>query len=520
MGSYWGIGTGIAILVVTAAGHAQEAQPFHLQEATIESVHQAFAAGRLSCVQLTRAYLDRIEAYNLRGPTLRSVLTVNPRAMETAAEMDRAYAANRAGVGPLHCIPVLLKDNFNTADMPTTAGNVSMKTSRPKTDAFTVDKIRKAGALILGKTNLQEFARGGVSISSLGGQVLNPYDLTRTPGGSSGGTGASVAANLALIGTGSDTGQSIRSPSSANSLVGVRPTRGLVSRSGVIPNSQTQDEVGPLARTVGDAALLLDVMAGYDAADPITAFGKGRQPKSYTELLKADALKGVRIGVLTNMFGKEERHREVNAVMERAIAAMEKLGATAVRKPLTEYDTLAGQVITSDFEARTVMDRYFATLPPDAPIKSFEQLVAAKTSAVQATLEQEISVVDGMNSQAYKDRMLNRDKLRLAVAKFMADDNLDAVLYPHQRILVVPTGSADQFERNGTLSNSTGFPAVTFQAGYSAPSQTAPLGVPVGAEFLGPDYSEAKLLAFAYAFEQGTHVRKSPASTPPLPNEP
>ena len=261
-------------------------------------------------------------------------------------------------------------------------------------------------------------------------------------------------------------------------------------------------------------------MAGYDPADPITAFGKGRAPKSYADLLSRDALKGARIGVLTNLFGSEERHREVNAVMRNAIAKMKELGATPVEMALPDYDALAGQVITSDYEARTVMDRYFATLPPDAPVKSFAQLVAAKTSAVQATLEQEISVVDGMNSQAYKDRMLNRDKLRLAVAKFMADNNLDAVLYPHQRILVVPTGSADQFERNGTLSNSTGFPAVTFQAGYSTPTQTAPLGVPVGAELLGPDYSEARLLAFAYAFEQAAHVRKPPASAPPLPNEP
>lgn len=511
--------TAVALLVASTAS-AQQAQPFRLQEATIESVHRAFAGGSLTCVQLTRLYLARIEAYNLRGPALRAVLTVNPRALETAAEMDRAYAANRSGAGPLHCVPIVLKDNFNTADMPTTAGNIGMKNSRPKTDAFTVDKIRKAGALILGKTNLQEFARGGLSISSLGGQVLNPYDLTRTPGGSSGGTGSAVAANLALIGTGSDTGQSIRSPSSANSLVGIRPTRGLVSRSGVLPFGQTQDEVGPLARTVTDAALLLDVMVGYDPADPITAFGKGRAPKSYTELLSRDALKGVRVGVLTNMFGSEERHRDVNAVMQSAIAKMQELGATTVRLALPEYDALAGQVITSDYEARTVMDRYFASLPADAPVKSYEQLVAAKTSAVQATLEQEIAVIDGMNSAAYKDRMLNRDKLRLAVAKFMADNNLDAVLYPHQRILVVPTGSADQFERNGTLSNSTGYPAVTFPAGFSAPTASAPLGVPVGAELLGPDYSEARLLAFAYAFEQAAHPRKPPASAPPLPNEP
>jgi Asp-tRNA(Asn)/Glu-tRNA(Gln) amidotransferase A subunit family amidase len=206
--------------------------------------------------------------------------------------------------------------------------------------------------------------------------------------------------------------------------------------------------------------------------------------------------------------------------MRSTIAKMQELGATIVERALPDYDALAGQVITSDYEARTVMDRYFATLPPDAPVKTFTQLVAAKTSAVQATLEQEIAVVDGMNSQAYKDRMLNRDKLRLAVVKFMADNNLDAVLYPHQRVLVVPTGSGEQLERNGTLSNSTGFPAVTFPAGFSAPTRSAPLGVPIGAELLGPDYSEARLLAFAYAFEQAAHVRKPPAGTPPLPNEP
>ena len=188
--------------------------------------------------------------------------------MERAAELDRQYTANPAGAGPLHCIPIILKDNFNTADMPTTGGNVAMKKSQPPTDAFVVDRIRKAGALILAKANLQEFARGGMSISSLGGQVKNPYDLSRTPGGSSGGTGASIAANFAVLGTGSDTGQSIRSPASANNLVGIRPTRGLVSRRGVIPNSLTQDEVGPIARTVTDAALLLDVMAGYDSGDP------------------------------------------------------------------------------------------------------------------------------------------------------------------------------------------------------------------------------------------------------------
>jgi amidase len=342
------------MLIATPAPASAQQNQFRFQEATIASVHAALAAGQLTCTQLTKLYLDRIEAYNMQGPALHAIITVNPKAMEIAAEMDRSYRASSATVGPLHCIPVILKDNFNTFDMPTTGGNVSMKTSVPAADAFTVARIRKAGALILAKANMSEFARRGMSNSSLGGQVLNPYDLSRTPGGSSGGTGASIAANFAVLGTGSDTGQSIRSPASANNLVGIRPTRGLVSRAGVIPNSLTQDEVGPITRTVTDAALLLDVMAGYDPADPITAFGKAHIPPSYTQLLSADALKGARIGVMTNLFGTAERHAEVNTVMEGVIAKMAGLGATIVRFDLPEYSVLAPAVATPMFEAHTL----------------------------------------------------------------------------------------------------------------------------------------------------------------------
>ena len=509
-----------ACAVLCAASPTAAQAPFHLEEATIATIRAAFASGQLTCTHLTKLYLDRIEAYNLKGPALHAVITVNPEAMADAARMDREYRANATSVGALHCIPLMLKDNFNTADMPTTAGNVSMKDSRPSADAFTVAKLRHAGALVLGKANLQEFARGGMSKSSLGGQVLNPYDLTRTPGGSSGGTGASVAANLALAGTGSDTGQSIRSPSSANNLVGVRPTRGLVSRSGLVPNSQTQDEVGPIARTVTDAALILDVMAGYDPADPITAFGRGHQPASFTHLLRADALKGARIGAMTNLFGKEERHREVNKAMADVIARMEAQGATVVRFELPGYDRLLPNIATDVYEARTVMERYFAALPPHSPIRSFSMLLAAGTSAVQKTLEAEYAIADGMSSTEYKNRMLNRDKLRVAVANKMAELNLDAILYPHQRILVVPVTAADQLERNGTLSNGTGFPAVTFQAGFSSATATAPVGVPIGAELLGLDFTEDKLLSYAYALERASNPRRSPRSTPALPGEP
>jgi|SRR5882672_450876 len=496
----------------------QKARSFVLEEATVESIHAALANKTLTCTALVKSYLARIEAYNKQGPVLRAIITVNPDALTVAAKLDKQYKDSKGRVGSLHCIPIILKDNFNTHDMPTSGGNVAMKDSVPPADAFTVDRMRKAGALILAKANLQEFARGGVSISSLGGQVLNPYDLTRTPGGSSGGTGAAIAANFAVLGMGSDTGQSIRSPASANNLVGVRPTRGLVSRAGVIPNSLTQDEIGPLTRTVKDAARLLDVIVGYDSGDPITAFGVGRIPASYAAGLKANSLKGARIGVMTNLYGKEERHAEVNKVMEQVIKTMEASGATLIRFALPEYDTLAPVVATSQMEARSVMDKYFAELGAGAPVTSFRQLVDSKTASpdIQKTLESEIAVEDGMNSQRYKDRTLNRDKLRLAVSSKMAELKLDAILYPLQKILVVPAGQVEQPERNGTLSNGTGFPAVTFPGGFSTPTATAPLGVPVGAELLGRDYSEPLLLSLAYAFERTTKARKAPLSAPAL----
>jgi Asp-tRNA(Asn)/Glu-tRNA(Gln) amidotransferase A subunit family amidase len=494
------------------------AKPFVLEEATVDSIHAAFANKTLTCAALVKSYLARIEAYDKQGPTLRAILNVNPEALSLAAKMDKQYEDSKGRVGPLHCIPIILKDNFNTSDMPTSGGNVAMKDSVPPADAFTVDKMRKAGAIILAKSNLQEFARGGVSISSLGGQVLNPYDSTRTPGGSSGGTGAAIASNFAVLGTGSDTGQSIRSPASACSLVGVRPTRGLVSRGGVIPNSLTQDEVGPITRTVKDAAKLLDVMVGYDPKDPITALGVGKPPASYVTGLKANALKGARIGLMTNLQGKEERHAEVNKVMEQVVKTMEAQGATVVPFTLPEYDKLAPALATSQWEARSAMDQYFVQLGDGAPVTSFRQLVDSKTASpnIQKTMEAEIAIEDGLNNPTYKDRTLSRDKLRLAVSSKMAGLKLDAILYPLQRILVVPTGQAEQPERNGTLSNGTGFPAVTFPGGFSTPSATAPLGIPVGAELLGRDYSEPLLLSLAYSFEQTTKTRKAPLSTPAL----
>ena len=491
---------------------------FVLEEATIDGIQAAYRAGTLSVAQLVAQYLARIEAYDRQGPALQALITVNPHALAEAARLDAERAAKQGRVGPLHGIPVILKDNFDTKDMPTTGGSIAMRHSQPAADAFTVARLRAAGALILAKANLQECARGGVSLSSLGGQVRNPYDLTRTPGGSSGGTGAAIAANFAVLGTGSDTGQSIRSPASANALVGVRPTRGLVSRGGIMPNSFTQDEVGPIARTVKDAALLLDAMVGYDPQDPVTALGVGKPPASYAAGLDEHALAGARIGVLENLFGQEARHAEVNRVMEQVVRTMEAQGATVVRFTLAGFDALAANVSTDRWEARAAFDRYFAALGPHQAVTSFRQLVDSRTAppAIQAAMEAEIAIEDGLADPAYRERMLNRDRLRVLVAAAMADRRLDAVLYPQQRVLVVPTGETEQPERNGVLSHGTGFPAVTFPGGFSATTATAPIGVPVGAELLAPDYSEPRLLSLAYAFERAAQVRRPPPSTPPL----
>ena len=492
-------------------------RPFVLEEATISDIHAAFLSGTLTCQGLVAGYLARIEAYDDRGPSLNAILTVNPRALERAAEMDASRVSEPATMKPLHCVPVVLKDNYDTADLPTTGGSVILAESMPVDDAFVVQRLREAGALILAKANLTELARGGTTVSSLGGQTKNPYDLTRTPGGSSGGTGAAVSANFAAIGTGSDTGQSIRSPASAGSLVGLRPTRGLVSRDGIIPLSTTQDAAGPITRTVEDAARMLDVIAGYDPRDPVTAFGFGKIPASYTDSLDLDGLVGARIGVLSDLTGADASHEEVNAVLEVAIAQMEALGARMVRMRIPDLDRLTSRLAVSGFEAKVGLNAYLADLGSQAPVRSLEEFIRRGTfhESIRRGLEADQSVEDGLNDPEYRLRLRRHQQLRQALMTAMADENLDAFLYPHQRRLVAPIGEP-QLERNGVLSNGTGFPAITLPGGFSGPSRSAPIGVPVGIELLGPEWSEPRLLEIAFAFEQATTIRKPPTATPAL----
>jgi Asp-tRNA(Asn)/Glu-tRNA(Gln) amidotransferase A subunit family amidase len=499
-----------------ADAQPQNAARFVLEEATIGSIHAALSSRQMTCAQLTRAYLDRIDAYDDKGPALNAILAVNPRALDTAAEMDRLDSTTVAR-RPLHCIPVVVKDNYDTADMPTTGGSVTLAKSVPPADGFLVRRLREAGAIILAKANLTELAWSGTTVSSLGGQTRNPYDLTRTPGGSSGGTGAAIAANFGVLGTGTDTGQSIRSPASANSLVGVRPTRGLVSRAGIIPLSTTQDAAGPITRTVEDAARMLDVIAGYDPGDPITAFGTGRMPRSYTDGLAKDGLNGARIGLLVDFLGKDPVHQPVNEVVEAAVGKMTAKGATIVRVEIPGLDALTRNLSLINLEFKPAFNAYLAGLGARAPVKTLDEFIARGEfhPSLRSGLLAAQKVADPLNSAEYKQILLRRNDLRQAVMSLIAANTLDAVLYPHQRRLVVPIGE-EQVERNGVLSNGTGFPAITFPGGFSAPTASAPVGVPVGLELLGPEWSEPALFKLAYAYQDTVAARRLPSSTPSL----
>lgn len=512
-----------ASLALNVAVNAS-AEEFNLQTAGVQDIQAAFDSGKLTAVQLVKLCQARIDAYDQQGPKINSVIAVNPDALEIAAALDKERA-EKGPRSPIHGIPVLLKDNYDTYDMPTTGASKALVGSMAPDDAYTVKKMRDAGAIIFAKVNLSELARSGVSISSLMGQTLNPYDLTRTPGGSSGGTGAAIAATFGILGTGSDTGQSTRSPSSANCLVGVRPTFGLISRDGIIPISYTQDTGGPIARYVADAAVMMDYMVGFDYQDPSTWEGVGQAPETYTDFLDSEGLKGARIGYVVNLFGTEPIHENVNRVTHAQIEKMKSAGATVfpVDIPITAtYFEDLSQVSVSSYESAYFMDRYFETLGPDAKYKNLQEYVdAGQTHApILQRLKKDLAMENPMDDPGYELRLKRQREFRDTLVGVMDEYGLDALFYPHQRRLVVPTGpNPDQVDRNGFMASRTGLPAITVPGGFSDPTEDAPIGVPIGVEFLGRPFDEPRLFKLASGFEAVTRNRKNPESTPPLPGE-
>ncbi len=493
-----------------------QAQSFQLQEATVQDINDAFDAGLLTSERLVQLYLNRIEAYDQQGPALNSILTLNPNALETARALDVERQAN----GPrsvLHGIPILLKDQLDTFDMPTTSGSFALRDSIPPDDAFIVQKLRNAGAIILGKTNLDEFASGSITLSSLGGQTRSPYDITRVPGGSSGGTATAIAANFAVIGTGSDSWGSIQHPASLNGLVGFMPTRSLVSGDGTIPKaSERRGVTGPLARTVADAAAMLDIIAGYDPADPVTAAGQGHVPGSYLDYLDADGLSGARIGFLSRYM--RGISREVRNMTIDATERMQELGAEVITLRFSLPSN--GSTFYPDLEYG--IDSYLESLGTGARFKSLQEIINSGEFLPELN-DFAFKYLNGNippeEDPAYASVVAVRETLEQNLLNYMENENLDAIVYPP--LMTDPphigtTGTlweTDNEYRYMNISPFLGFPSITIPTGIKES------GIPQGITFLGRPFDEPTLIRLAYSYEQATQHRRPPSSTPPLPGE-
>ncbi len=499
------------MLLVVAACTGPSGGPqtdFEIAEASIPDLQVALQDGRTTSVDLVDQYLARIAAYDRTGPALNTIIRLNPLAREQAEALD-AERASGVVRGPMHGIPVLMKDNYDMDWMPTTGSSLALAGLRPADNAFQVKRLLDAGAVILGKTNLHELAAGITTISSLGGQTRNPYDPARNPGGSSGGTGAAVAASFAAAAWGSDTCGSIRIPAAVHNLFGLRPTKGLSSIDGILPLSHSQDTGGPLARTVTDLAIALDATVGRDPADPATAILEGRETPGFQAALDPAALDGARIGVLEAWMSEQGSAGTVTRVMRDALAEMEALGATVVDVTIPDMDDLLSNTGLIDLEFKFDLMNYLAGVP-DAPVSSLEEIL-------EAGLHHE--ALDGnfrrRNERAARDSpeltetMERRRALTAAVLDLLDRQDLDALAYPTMRqetalIGTAPTGATC------FLSAHTGLPALTIPAGFTE------RGLPVGLELLGRSLDDARLVAFAFAYEAAHPKRQPPLRTPPL----
>ncbi len=502
------------------------AKSIAVDQATIADLNAAFAAGTLTAEKLMELSLARIAAYDRAGPKLHAIITLNPKAMAEARALDAERKA-KGPRSPLHGIPVVLKDNFDTVDLPTSGGSVILEGSMAPDDAFVVRKLREAGAIILAKVNLGEFANG--SQSSLGGQSLNPHDLTRTPAGSSGGTGVAIAAGYAPLGLGTDTGGSIRGPSSVNGIVGLKPTHGLLSRDGIIPLALSLDTGGPMARSVYDIAVSLGVMTGIDPADDATKKSAGKFEKDYTKFLQAGALKGARIGLARDFMGADP---DVDWVVESAVTTMKKAGATVVdvRYPKWFLDASNGMVsviVPSEFQVQ--INDYLKTTGPKYP-KTLAELVERNSTYVGMG-------ADGAGPNPARWRLLRdrdlpaipmtdprytvlRDHFMPMTVSLMngiiAKDELDAIVYPtgmrRPAQIAGGPGPAGGPPSPTGIANLSGFPDLIVPAGFTTDD------LPVTLSFFGPAFSEPRLLALGYSFEQATRALRRPVNTPALPD--
>jgi amidase len=500
------------------SGESVSGATFELEEMDIQALQQAMEGGRLSSEEITRLYLDRIEALDRQGPTLRCIIETNPQALEIARALDQERR-EKGSRGPLHGIPVVLKDNIDTADrMTTTAGSYALEGSIPAQDAFMAGRLRQAGAVLLAKANLSEWAnfrseRSSSGWSGRGGQCRNPYYLDRNPCGSSSGSAVATSANLCAAAIGTETNGSIVCPSNANGVVGLKPTVGLVSRSGIIPISHSQDTAGPITRTVADAALMLGLLTGVDPSDPATAESAAHVLPDYRTALDPKALAGARIGVVRKFFGFDDR---VDALMEQALETMKSLGAEIVDPAeiptFGKYGRPSYEVLLYEFKAD--LNAYLARLGGRAPVKSLEEIIRFNEEHAETEMPffgQEIFIESQAKGPLTDPEYLSALESARSLAgpqgidKIMDEQRLDA--------LVAPTGgpawttdlvNGDHFS-GGSSSPAAiaGYPNISLPAGFIH-------GLPVGISFFGRAWSEARLIGLAYAFEQESHVRRPP----------
>ncbi len=502
-----------ALVLIVAAPRAQ-GRPFDLLTASIADIHAAVDSGNLTYAGLVGLYLKRIAAYDRQGPSLHAVITVNPRALEIARELDAERKA-KGRRSALHGIPFAVKDNIDTADMPTTGGNEVFAGSRPAVDATVIEKLRQAGAIILVKTNMDEMAQSTRGFSTVGGQILNPYNLSRNPGGSSGGTGVSVAAAFATVGLGTETGVSVRSPAANNALVGVVPSRGVVSRAGVIPISFTQDRIGVHAKSVADAAAVLSVIRGFDADDLATAESLAQPVPVYTNL-PADSLRGTRVGVLRDMFRKGAEVEPGNAIIGKQLALMAANGAIVIDGLSTGTDLigLMPSLRVNSYELRAAFDSYLRRRGPASPVKSFAELFASgkwlKGGVLEARFNDTMKAGDLNANVEYQARLLNQRMMRQVLIGLMDRYGVDALVYPMKPLGAPVVGSSDDGPRDNNLSATVGLPAIVVPAGWDAE------GLPLALEILGRPFSEPALLKIAHGYEQASKHRVPPKTTPAL----
>ena len=493
-----------ALLPLRAAAQVEVA------EATVEELQEAMASGAATSEQITAAYLARIEAYDQAGPRLNAMIRLNPDALAEARALDEERS--RTGPrGPLHGIPVILKDNYDVAGRPTSGGSLALAGLVAPDDAFQVAKLREAGAVFIGKSNLHELASGITTVGSLGGQTLNPYDVTRNPGGSSGGTGAAIAVSFAAVGWGSDTCGSIRIPASQNNLVGLRPTKGLSSTDGILPLSHTQDVGGPLARTARDLAVALEATVGPDPADPATGAVAGREIPRFMDALDPDAFTGARIGILEDFFGETQQERSAVRLVREVVAKMVELGADTLTVDVPDLEELLDGSGVISYEFKWDLVDYLAGVP-GAPVDSLGRML--ELGLIHQALVPRMrdrDRHDARDSEEYLEALGKQGPLREAVVAAMDEAGVDALVYPTMKaipaVVVEPQSGS-----NCSLSANTGLPAL------SAPAGLTDGGLPMGYELLGRAFDDARLLGFAYAVEQATDHRHAPPTTPPLVN--